>query len=125
MKSKIRFIICLLYGLIFINAGLNFFFGYMPPPNHLPDKMQKMNAAFMGIGWILPLVACVQIVGGVLFIIPRLRFIGAIMLFPVLIGILLTHLSAAPEGLPLVLILLGINLWIMYEHREKLRLMIK
>ncbi len=35
MKNKILFVVSLLFGLLFINAGLNKFFNYMPVPKLL------------------------------------------------------------------------------------------
>lgn len=119
MKGKITFILCLLSGLLFLNAGLNKFFTYMPVPNDLPKEMIKMSTAMMQIGWLLPLVAVAEILGGILLILPKTRALGAIILFPVLLGILLTHLTAAPEGLPMAFILFTINLWIILENRAK------
>ena len=119
MKKKILFIFCLLSGLIFINAGLNKFLNYMPVPDGLPEKMQKTGMAFMQIGWLMPLVGVAEILGGILFIIPRTRALGALILFPVLIGIILTHITVMPSGLPMPLVLLAINLWVMYENRRK------
>lgn len=53
MKSKIIFILSLLFGLLFINAGLNKFFIYMPAPEKLPERMLKVSEAFLTIGWNL------------------------------------------------------------------------
>ncbi len=119
MKSKILFVLSLLFGLMFINAGLNKFFNYMPAPKDLPESMMKVMGAFMQISWLMPLVGVAEIVGGVLFIIPRYRALGAIIIFPVMIGILLTNIINAPSGLPIALVLLAINLWVMIENREK------
>ena len=113
------FVISLLFGLMFINAGLNKFFNYMPVPDDLPEPMMKVFEAFMTIGWLMPLIAVAEIVGGLLFIIPRFRALGAIVIFPVMVGIILTHLYYAPSGLPMAVALLAINLWIIIENRHK------
>jgi len=125
MKKKILLVVCILFGLMFINAGLNKFFNYIPAPNNLSEKMMKVMAAFMEIGWLMPLVAVAEIVGGILFMIPKLRALGAIIIFPVMIGIILTHIFLEPSGLPLALVLLAINLWVIIENREKYMPMIK
>ena len=119
MKQKIIFGISLLFGLMFINSGFNKFFNYMPMPNDMPENMLKFMAAFMEIGWLMPLIAVVEIIGGILFIIPKFRALGAIMIFPVMIGILLTHIINEPTGLPIAIVLMGINLWIIFENKEK------
>jgi putative oxidoreductase len=125
MKKKILLVVSVLFGLMFINSGLNKFFHYMPMPANLPDKMIKMMQAFMEISWLLPLIAIAEITGGLLFITNKYRALGAIIIFPVLIGVLLTHIFIAPSGLPLALVLLAIELWIIFENREKYLPMIK
>ena len=125
MKKKILFVVSLLFGLMFINAGLNKFFNYMPMPKDMPENMMKVMTAFMQIGWLMPLIAVAEIVGGVLFITNKFRALGAIIIFPILIGILLTHIIIAPAGLPLALILMGIEIWVIIENREKYLPMVK
>ena len=125
MKKKILLVVCILFGLMFINAGLNKIYNYIPAPTDLSEKMMKVMAAFMEIGWLMPLVAVAEIVGGTLFMIPKLRALGAIIIFPVMIGIILTHIFLEPSGLPLALVLLAINLWVIIENREKYMPMIK
>jgi uncharacterized membrane protein YphA (DoxX/SURF4 family) len=125
MKKKILFVVSLLFGLMFINSGLNKFFNYMPMPKDIPENMMKLMGAFMEIGWLMPLIAVAEIVGGVLFITNKFRALGAIIIFPVLVGILLTHILIAPSGLPVALVLLGIELWVIIENREKYLPMIK
>ncbi|MFL9481978.1 DoxX family membrane protein [Chitinophagaceae bacterium LWZ2-11] len=119
MKSKILFVLCLLAGLMFINAGLDKFFHYMPMPKDMPEKMVKTGMAFMEIGWLMPLVGAMEILGGLLLILPRTRALGAIVIVPVLTGILLANISMAPSGLPIVFALIAIILWVIIDNREK------
>jgi uncharacterized membrane protein YphA (DoxX/SURF4 family) len=125
MKNKILFVVSLLFGLMYINAGLNKFFNYMPMPEKMPEDMVKFMGAVSQITWLMPLVGIVEIVGGVLFIIPRYRALGAIIIFPVMIGILLTNIFNAPDGLPIAIVLLVINLWAMYNDRVKYSLLFR
>lgn len=119
MKNKILFVFSLLFGLMMINSGLNKFFNYLPAPDDMPESTLKVMEAFMAIGWLMPLVAVVEIVGGILVIIPKYRALGAIIILPVMIGILLTHIFNVPEGLPIALILFAIHLWIIIDNRAK------
>jgi len=125
MKKKILFGVSLLFGLMYINSGLNKFFNYMPMPKDMPEEMMKLFGAFMTIGWLMPLIAVVEIIGGVLFITNKYRALGAIMILPINVGILLTHAINAPSGLPMAIILMGINIWVIIENREKYLPMIK
>ena len=125
MKSKILFILCLLAGLMFINAGLDKFFHYMPMPKEMPDKMVKVGMAFTEIGWLLPLVGAIEILGGLLLIFPRTRALGALVILPVLTGILLANISMAPSGLPIVFALILIIFWVIIDNRGRYLPMIK
>lgn len=119
MKKIILFIACLLFGLSFINSGLNKFFNYMPVPEDMPERPVKMFMAMMEISWLMPLVAVVEIIGGALFIVKRTRALAAIMLCPILVGIILIHSTVLPDGLPMVAVFVAIYLWVVIENREK------
>jgi putative oxidoreductase len=113
-----KFIVCLLTGLMFINAGLNKLFHYIPTPE-LSEQLQKVDAAFATIEWLMPLIAIVKIIGGILFIIPKTRGLGAIILFPLIVGIILQHIYYAPEGLILALVFFAVILWVIIDNRNK------
>ncbi|QEC51109.1 DoxX-like protein [Anseongella ginsenosidimutans] len=119
MKSKILFVVSLLFGLMFINAGLNKFFNYMPVPEDMPQPVIDMSMHMMGIVWLMPLIAVVEIVGGALFIFRKTRALGALVILPVMAGIFLAHLLVAPSGLPMAIVLLIILVWVMIENRRR------
>ena len=91
----------------------------MPPPDDMPEKLVKAFSAFMEIGWLMPLVGIAEIVGGVLFLVPKTRALGALILFPLIVGILLTSTVTEPSGLPLALGVVMVELWVIYENRQK------
>jgi uncharacterized membrane protein YphA (DoxX/SURF4 family) len=125
MKRIILFVLCLLSGLMFINAGLNKFFNYMPAPKDMPEKMLKMGTAFAEIGWVMPLTGTMEIIGGLLLIIPRTRALGAIILVPILTGIVLANINVAPSALPIAFALVAILLWVIIDNRQKYLSMVK
>lgn len=113
-----KLIVCTLFGLMFMNAGLDKFLHYMPVPPMEPE-MQKIGEAFMAISWLLPLVGFIEFVGGLLFIIPKTRALGAIVILPVMIGIVIHNAVYMPEGLIIAGILFLINIWVIIDNREK------
>lgn len=119
MKQKIIFVVSLLFGLMFINAGLNKFLNYMPVPQDLPENLANAMKAFSEIGWLMPLVGSMEVLGGLLFIFPKTRALGALVIFPVMIGIMLTNTYTDRSGLPIALIFFAINLWVIFENRHK------
>ena len=124
MKNKILFVVCLLFGLMFINSGLNKIFNYMPMPKDMPEALTKLMSYFMQIKWLMPLVACAEIVGGILMIFKKYRALGAIIIFPIVIGIVLTNFIFVPSAIPLAIIILAINIWIIFENLDKYKPMI-
>ena len=94
-------------------------------PDNIPENMMKMMGAFMQIGWLFHLVAVAEISGGILFMTNKYRALGAIIIFPVMTGILLIHIIVAPSGLPMALVLFAILVWVIIENREKYLPMIK
>ncbi|WP_316771842.1 DoxX family protein [Pedobacter frigiditerrae] len=119
MKQKITFVLSLLFGLFFINAGLNKFFNYMPMPEKMPEEMMKAMGGIMAIGWLMPLIAVAEIGSGLLIIFPKTRALGAIIVFPVMVGIVLTNTVTDTSGLPMTLPFVAILLWIIYDNRAK------
>jgi len=119
MKRKVLSVLSILAGLVLVNSGADKFFHYIPMPPDLPEEVVKAGMAFAAIGWLLPLVATVEIIGGLLLIFGRTRPLGVIVALPVLIGAFLANANMAPEGLPIVIVLMMIVFWITYENREK------
>ncbi|MEC5173052.1 DoxX family protein [Chryseobacterium nepalense] len=119
MKA-VKFILSLLFGLMFINAGLNKFFNYMPMEKPTPEQM-KVFSAFGEIAWLMPLVGAVEVIGGLLFIFPKTRALGAIVILPVMVGIVahVFTLDKSPMGMAIAGIMFLINLWMIIDNREK------
>lgn len=116
----IKFVLSLLFGLMFINAGLNKFFEYMPMPEMTPEQMRVYDA-FAEINWLMPLVGIVEIIGGLLFIFEKTRALGAIVILPVMVGILFHNLLKDPSsfGIGISVVLFLINIWIIIDNQKK------
>lgn len=124
MKKTILFILSLLLGLLFLQAGLNKFLNFAPIPEDIPQEVLKDATALMEIIWLLPLIAAAEILGGILLVIPKTRALGALILIPIMVGILLTHTMVDTSGLILALAMAAIMGWIIYENRNKYRTLI-
>ncbi|MES3016807.1 MAG: DoxX family protein [Bacteroidota bacterium] len=111
-------ILYILFGLMFLNAGLNKFFNYMTMPELTPEQI-KFFTAFMSIKWLMPLVATVEVIGAILFMIPRTRALGAIVILPVMIGVLVHHVTTDPSGLVIALVLMAVNILAIADNWKK------
>lgn len=122
----IKFIISLLFGLMFINAGLNKFLNYMPMPKPTPEQM-KIVEAFNQLHWLMPLVGAVEVIGGLLFIFPKTRALGAIVILPVMVGIILHvfTIDKSQMGMSIAGVLFLINLWMIFDNKEKYKSLLK
>ena len=119
MKRTILTVLSVITGLLFINGGLNKFLNYMPVPDDLPAAMLQDMAALQEISWLLPLVAAAEIVGGLLLLFPRTRALGTLVLVPVAVGIVLTHLTVDPGQLVIPAVIWGVLGWIIVDDMEK------
>ncbi len=115
----VKIIVFSLFGLLLINSGLNKFFQYLPVPEGLPEPLVQDNLAMMEISWLMPLVGAVEILGGLLILVPRTRALGVLMVFPVMVGMLLTHITVAPEGLPMAIVIWLIIVWMVIDDRRR------
>jgi putative oxidoreductase len=119
MKKIIFHIVSCLFALLLLNGGLNKFFNYMPIPDDLPEAFVKDNAAIAEIEWLMPLIGAAEVIGALLLLFPKTRALGLLVIFPVMVGVLLTHTIVEPSGLVMVAIIWAIMGWIIYENREK------
>lgn len=125
MKNKIFNIVSALFGLLLINGGLNKFFNYMPIPENLPEPLIKDSMALMEISWLMPLIATAELTGGLLILFPRTRAMGVLIVIPVMVGVLLTHLTVAPDGILMALVIWAIIGGIIWENRNKLQQLVR
>ena len=107
MKRKIPVVAGGLLGLLFVTFGLNFFLKFIPMP---PPPEGSSAATFMGVLYttgFLAFVKVLEIVGGVLVMVPRTRNLGLLVLGPIIVNVLAFQVFIARGGLlqpPVVLI---------------------
>lgn len=119
----VKLVLCILFGLMFINAGLNKFFNYMPMPEMTAEQMKLMEA-FIKLSWLMPLVGAVEVIGSLLFMFPKTRALGAIVILPVMVGVILHNAVFEPSGLAIALPFFLINLWMIGDNWNKYKPMI-
>jgi len=117
-KKIILHVLAGLLGLMMINTGLNKLFQYIPVPE-LSEPALKLMGAFVESKWIMPLLAISEIIGGILFIVPRTRALGAIVLFPIVVGIFLFHAVLDPSAMGMTTTILLVNLAVIAENYKK------
>ena len=88
----------ILLGLIFVFFGLNGFINFLHAPT--PPGPAGQYVTLLGDTFYMKFVFLVQLVGGVLLLSGQFVPLALILLGPVLVNILLFHISLQPAGLP-------------------------
>lgn len=124
MQDKIHNILSMIAGAVMAIFGLNKFLQFMSMP-----EMGADASAFMGAlgasGWFFPLLAVVEITGGIFLLLNKYRPLGAIVLFPALVGIVLFHLFMDPGGIVVGGVIFLIVLWTIVRNSDRYMHMIK
>jgi uncharacterized membrane protein YphA (DoxX/SURF4 family) len=105
----------LLLGLIFVVFGLNGFLNFIPLP-----PLEGDAAAFMGglaaAGYFFPLLKATEIVVGLALLANRFVPLALVVLAPITVNIVAFH-SLAPDGLPLALVIVALQLGVAWNRR--------
>lgn len=110
-----------LLGLLFIMSAVVVLFGLVdapPPPEGTPAAM--FFGAFGPTGY-LTFVKVLELVGGILVAIPKMRNLGQLVLGPIIINILAFHAFVTKgEGLfnPMIIVIVALSLYLLWVERR-------
>jgi uncharacterized membrane protein YphA (DoxX/SURF4 family) len=105
-------------GLIFFVAGLDGFLDVLPHPSRpLPERALQFAGALLRSGYFFPMLKGTEVAAGLLFLSNRLVPLAVAIIAPVLVNIFAFHLFLAPDGLPLAIILLALELYLGWTCR--------
>ena len=100
-----------LLAFVFVVFGAMYFLHAMPEPNDMNDNMKAFMTLFGGTGY-MAIIKVLEIIGGLLLILPRTRAMGMCIIAPICVNIMLFELLIAKQpgiGIALVgLCILGI-----------------
>ncbi len=120
MKKVLPNIAAALLGFLFVMAGAVVLLNLVkPPPIPEGTPMAMFNGAFMATGY-MTFIKVLEVLGGVLVVVPRWRNLGLLILGPIVVNILaFTIFVAKGQGLlgaPLVVALL--SLYLLWTERR-------
>jgi len=118
MNSKVTMAIRILGGLVLLIFGINKFFTFitMPPP---PEAAAQFYGALLNTGYIMPMVALVEIVAGISWITNKYVPFTTLLMAPISVNIVSFHLFLAPGGIALGAVVALINAYLFYIHKDK------
>jgi putative oxidoreductase len=104
----------ILLGLIFLVFGLNVFFHFIPLQPMSGDVGTLMTLMFQH-GWFT-FFGTLYIIGGILLLVGRYVPIGLVLLAPIIVNILLFHLTMAPSGIGPGLVCAVLEIFLIYAY---------
>ncbi|MEC4003615.1 DoxX family membrane protein [Flavobacterium sp. SUN052] len=108
-------IVRLLVGALMLFASLSYFFKFGEQPAPV-GVMKTLMDGFMASKYILPLAKSVELICGLTIISGKFMKIGAVVLVPVTLNILLINVFMMPEGIPIAAALFLGNLFLIYVN---------
>jgi uncharacterized membrane protein YphA (DoxX/SURF4 family) len=104
-----------LMGLLFVFAGVSFFF-ITPPP--LEGPMGDFFKGMMATGYFFYVLKVTEIVCGLMLIAGRFVPLALVILAPIILNIFLVHAFMAPEGLVTAVVLGVFEIYLAFFSRE-------
>ena len=103
-----------LLGLVFLVFGLNMFFHFIPQPPMTGDVGTMMTLMFVH-GWFL-FFGILYVIGGLLLLVGRYVPLGLVLLGPIIVNILLFHLTLNPQGIGPGLVCAVLELFLIWAY---------
>lgn len=122
--NKAQLIIRILFGLILVIFGSNKFLHFMPIPP-MPEAAGAFMGALVDSGYLMTLVALVEIVAGVSILINKYKTLALVILLPVILNAFLFHLFLDLSGIAGSAVALMMKMFLMYANKESYRSLLK
>ena len=106
-------IVRILIGLLLLFASISYFLHLIPEPP-LKGDMKLFNDGIKASGYLMPLVKTVELLCGISFVTGKFNKLTFIILMPISINIICTHIFLAPEGIPVAAFLFLSNVFLIY-----------
>ncbi|MCE2777780.1 MAG: DoxX family membrane protein [Algoriphagus sp.] len=123
MKERLVKIIRVLLALILIIFGLNKFLNFIPLPP-MPEAAQAFMGALIETGYLMVIVAIVEIIAGIFLLINRYSAFMLILIFPILLNALLFHLFLDLKGIGGALLTISLTIFLMVKAFDSYKILL-
>ncbi|RDX34224.1 DoxX protein [Arcobacter sp. HD9-500m-PIT-SAG03] len=117
MKEKIFIGIQVITGLLLVMFGSNTFLQFMPMPEMTPIMGEFMGALYK-TGYIFPISAIIEILAGISFLSNKFTSLMAVLVMPVMLNALLSHLFLDPLGIGAAAFIVFAIIIVMIRNKE-------
>jgi putative oxidoreductase len=104
-----------LLGIVFLVFGLNIYFHFLPM-QMMPGDAGALAGLMFQHGWFT-FFGILYIVAGVLLLVGRYVPLALVLLGPIIVNILLFHLTLAPSGIVPGLVCAVLEIFLIYAYR--------
>jgi len=118
MKEKIFIGIQVIAGLLLVMFGSNTFLQFMPMPEMTPIMGEFMGALYK-TGYIFPISAILEIVAGIAFLSNKFASLMAIVVMPIMLNALLSHLFLDPSGIGAAAFIVFAIIIVMIRNKDR------
>tara|TARA_R110002072_G_scaffold303046_1_gene492145 strand:- start:5368 stop:5745 length:378 start_codon:yes stop_codon:yes gene_type:complete len=115
--KKAKLIVRILFGLMLVVFGLNKFLQFMPMPP-LPEAAGEFMGALVKSGYILVIVAIVEVVAGILLLTNKYQSLALVLVFPVILNAFLFHLFLDLPGIGGAALAIVMNIFLLFANKE-------
>lgn len=116
VRARIPAIARTLLGLAFVVFGLNYFLHFLPQPAMPADAIAFGGA--LTAGKVFAITKPIEIAAGLALLGNRFVPLALTLLAPIEIGILTFHVALEPSGLPLIVILIALTIYLAWSYRS-------
>lgn len=120
MNSKVSMVLRILLGLLLLVFGINKFANFMPAME-MPEAAGTFFGAMMATGFMIPLIAVVEIAVGAMLVLNKWTPFALVALFPITVGFILFHLALAPAGIAAAAVVAVLHILLIYAHKESFK----
>jgi len=114
--KKAKLIIRILFGLMLVIFGLNKFLQFMPMPP-LPEAASQFMAALVQSGYLMVVVAVVEVAVGILLLINKYQAFALVIIFPIMLNAFLFHLFLDIAGIVGAAMAITMNILLLYTNK--------
>lgn len=113
--KKVTLIARILMGLIFVGSGIAFF---MTPPPPLEGAIADFFKGMAATGYFFYLLKGTEIVCGLMLISGFFVPLALVALAPIVVNIFLVHAFIAPEGMPIAIVVVVLEVYLAFFSAE-------
>jgi putative oxidoreductase len=115
--KKVKMVVRILLGIMVLIFGLNKFLQFIPMPP-MPQEAGEFMGALVKSGYLMVVVAIVEIITGILLLLNKYVSLALVILFPVLLNAFLFHLFLDLPGIGGAAFAMAMNIFLFFANKE-------